>query len=53
MRSWLLRLSEEVRTNSENKDMKLRVFKELDAILKKEAVIASNTSQYTIADLAA
>jgi 3-hydroxybutyryl-CoA dehydrogenase len=37
----------------ENKDMKFRVFKELDAILKKEAVIASNTSKYTIADLAA
>ena len=36
----------------ENKDMKLSVFKELDAILKKEAVIASNTSKYTIADLA-
>jgi 3-hydroxybutyryl-CoA dehydrogenase len=36
----------------ENKDMKLKVFKELDAILKKEAVIASNTSKYTIADLA-
>ncbi|MBI4763965.1 MAG: 3-hydroxyacyl-CoA dehydrogenase family protein [Deltaproteobacteria bacterium] len=37
----------------ENKDMKLQVFKELDAILKKGAVIASNTSRYTIADLAA
>jgi 3-hydroxybutyryl-CoA dehydrogenase len=37
----------------ENKDMKLAVFKELDAVLKKEAVIASNTSRYTIADLAA
>jgi 3-hydroxybutyryl-CoA dehydrogenase len=37
----------------ENKDMKLKVFKELDAILKKEGVIASNTSKYTIADLAA
>lgn len=37
----------------ENKDMKFRVFKELDAILKKEAVIASNTSRFTIADLAA
>lgn len=37
----------------ENKDMKYKVFKELDAILKKEAVIASNTSRYTIADLAA
>jgi 3-hydroxybutyryl-CoA dehydrogenase len=37
----------------ENKDMKFRVFKELDAILKKEAVIASNTSRFTITDLAA
>lgn len=37
----------------ENKDMKFKVFKELDVILKKEAVIASNTSKYTIADLAA
>jgi len=37
----------------ENKDMKLKVFKELDGILKKKAVIASNTSRYTIADLAA
>jgi len=36
----------------ENKDMKLSLFKDLDAILKKEAVIASNTSRYTIADLA-
>ena len=36
----------------ENKDMKLTVFKELDAILKKEGVIASNTSRYTITDLA-
>jgi 3-hydroxybutyryl-CoA dehydrogenase len=37
----------------ENKDMKFGVFTELDAVLKKEAVIASNTSKYTIADLAA
>ncbi|MBW2092387.1 MAG: 3-hydroxyacyl-CoA dehydrogenase family protein [Deltaproteobacteria bacterium] len=37
----------------ENKDMKLAVFKELDQIVKKEAVFASNTSMYTIADLAA
>jgi 3-hydroxybutyryl-CoA dehydrogenase len=37
----------------ENKDMKFKVFKELDTILKKETVIASNTSRYTIADLAA
>ncbi len=37
----------------ENKDLKLAVFKELDQIVKKEAVFASNTSMYTIADLAA
>lgn len=37
----------------ENKDIKLRVFKELDAIVKKDAVFASNTSRFTIADLAA
>lgn len=37
----------------ENKDMKLAIFKELDGIVKKEAVFASNTSRFTIADLAA
>jgi 3-hydroxybutyryl-CoA dehydrogenase len=37
----------------ENKGMKLTLFQELDKILKKEAIIASNTSQYTITDLAA
>jgi 3-hydroxybutyryl-CoA dehydrogenase len=37
----------------ENKDLKLRVFTELDKIVKKEAVFASNTSRFTIADLAA
>jgi len=37
----------------ENKDMKLTIFKELDSVVKKEAVFASNTSRYTIADLAA
>jgi len=37
----------------ENKDMKYNIFKELDAVVKKEAVFASNTSRYTIADLAA
>ena len=36
----------------ENKDMKFDIFKELDAVVKKEAVFASNTSRYTIADLA-
>lgn len=37
----------------ENKDLKLRVFKEMDEVVKKEAVFASNTSRFTIADLAA
>ncbi len=37
----------------EDKPLKLRVFKELDEIVKKEAVFASNTSFFTIADLAA
>lgn len=37
----------------ENKDLKLKVNVELDKILKKEAVIATNTSMLTIADLAA
>ena len=37
----------------ENKDLKLKVFTELDEIVKKDAVFASNTSMFTIADLAA
>jgi 3-hydroxybutyryl-CoA dehydrogenase len=37
----------------ENKPLKLRVFSELDKIVKKDAIFASNTSFYTIADLAA
>ena len=37
----------------EDKPLKLRVFAELDNIVKKEAVFASNTSSFTIADLAA
>jgi len=37
----------------ENKDTKLKVFAELDTVVKKEAVFASNTSRFTIADLAA
>ncbi|MGA8848784.1 MAG: 3-hydroxyacyl-CoA dehydrogenase family protein [Dehalococcoidia bacterium] len=36
----------------ENKDLKLKVFAELDRIIKKEAIFASNTSHFTIADLA-
>jgi 3-hydroxybutyryl-CoA dehydrogenase len=36
----------------ENKPLKLKVFSELDKIVKKDAVFASNTSMYTIADLA-
>lgn len=37
----------------ENKPMKIKVFGELDKIAKKEAIFASNTSYFTIADLAA
>ena len=37
----------------ENKDLKIKVFAEIDKILKPETVIASNTSRFTIADLAA
>jgi 3-hydroxybutyryl-CoA dehydrogenase len=37
----------------ENKDIKLKVFAELDKVIKKEALFASNTSKFTIADLAA
>ena len=37
----------------ESKDIKLRVFAELDRVVKKDAVFASNTSKFTIADLAA
>jgi len=37
----------------ENKPLKLKVFAELDKIAKKDAVFASNTSMFTIADLAA
>jgi 3-hydroxybutyryl-CoA dehydrogenase len=37
----------------ENKDLKLKVFAEIDGILKASTVIASNTSRFTIADLAA
>lgn len=36
----------------ENKPMKLKVWAELDSVVKKEAVFASNTSAYTIADIA-
>lgn len=37
----------------ENKPLKLKVWKEMDAIVKPGAVFASNTSMFTIADLAA
>lgn len=36
----------------ENKELKFKVFTELDRIIKKEAIFASNTSRFTIADLA-
>ena len=37
----------------EDKPLKLKVFKEMGELVKKEAVFASNTSGFTIADLAA
>ena len=37
----------------ENKDLKLKIFKELDGIVKKDAIFASNTSFFTIRDIAA
>jgi len=37
----------------ESKDIKLKVFAELDKVVKKSAIFASNTSKFTIADLAA
>lgn len=36
----------------ENKPLKLKVWAEMDEMVKKEAVFASNTSMFTIADLA-
>ncbi len=36
----------------ENKPLKLKVWAELDSVVQKEAVFASNTSMFTIADLA-
>ena len=37
----------------ENKPLKLEVWKEMDQLVKPEAIFASNTSMFTIADLAA
>jgi len=37
----------------ENKPLKIEVFGDLDKLVKKEAIFASNTSMFTIADLAA
>tara|TARA_E500000331_G_scaffold219482_1_gene210371 strand:- start:1287 stop:2057 length:771 start_codon:yes stop_codon:yes gene_type:complete len=37
----------------ENKPLKLKVWEEMDQVVKDEAVFASNTSMFTIADLAA
>lgn len=37
----------------ENKPLKLSVWEEMDTVVKKDAVFASNTSMFTIADLAA
>jgi 3-hydroxybutyryl-CoA dehydrogenase len=37
----------------EDKGVKIKVFSEMDKVVKKEAIFASNTSFFTIADLAA
>jgi 3-hydroxybutyryl-CoA dehydrogenase len=37
----------------ENKDLKLKIFAEMDKLVKPDAIFASNTSRFTIADLAA
>jgi 3-hydroxybutyryl-CoA dehydrogenase len=37
----------------EDKGLKLKVFEEMDKIVKRESIFASNTSYFTIADLAA
>ena len=37
----------------ENKPLKLKVWEEMDGVVKPEAIFASNTSMFTIADLAA
>jgi 3-hydroxybutyryl-CoA dehydrogenase len=37
----------------ENKPLKLKVFGEMDKIVKKDAIFASNTSMFSITDLAA
>ncbi|MFC2032950.1 3-hydroxyacyl-CoA dehydrogenase family protein [Chloroflexota bacterium] len=39
-------------TEIENKELKRKVFAELDKIIKKDAIFATNTSYFTIADLA-
>ena len=39
-------------TEIENKDIKVKVFAEIDKIIKKDAIFATNTSFFTIADLA-
>lgn len=37
----------------ENKDLKLKVFAELEKVVKPDAIFATNTSRFTVADLAA
>ncbi|RLA61918.1 MAG: 3-hydroxybutyryl-CoA dehydrogenase [Epsilonproteobacteria bacterium] len=38
---------------TENKDLKFKIFKELDQIVKKDALLASNTSSISITEIAA
>jgi 3-hydroxybutyryl-CoA dehydrogenase len=40
-------------TEIENKPLKLKIFAELDKIVKPEAILATNTGMFTVADLAA
>ena len=42
-----------VEAATENKEIKLEIFRQLDALIKKEAVLASNTSSISITEIAA
>lgn len=42
-----------VEAATENKDLKFKIFKDLDKVAKKEAILASNTSSISITEIAA
>ena len=42
-----------VEAATENKDIKLKIFKDLDQVVKKDAILASNTSSISITEIAA